>query len=200
MTGTTGKDWVCLGQSTLTISVNTKGGDDYIQAANLIDVDDNSYIGTGGTLQAGDYPIGTLVVTAGGGDDRIHAGRGDDILKGEAGNDVIVSCGGRNAVAGGAGFDYIETTTQPTPSCAPADDAVGSIYCGNDDYDGIYVRGPAHQCIDAGAGQFVSSSSDDCTYTFAAGSRLTPTSFDVGTVRNCAEPNIAQNNEPCGCD
>ena len=99
---------------------------------------------------------------------------------------------------------YIETVSRRgyrwIAESGAQDDAVGSLLCGGKGNDLLIGAGPSHQCMDAGPDQAPAGGANDCLYAFTAAGRPTPNSSDVGTVRNCANPNIAANGEPCGCD
>jgi Ca2+-binding RTX toxin-like protein len=112
-----------LAATNRTISINTLGGDDYVNAFGLtgaaVNVDagagDDSIVGgeRGDTLNGGN---GSDLIFGFGGNDRIDGGAGNDVLlggfgndwiRGGAGNDLIIDFFGRNDIDGGSGFDII---------------------------------------------------------------------------------------------
>jgi Ca2+-binding RTX toxin-like protein len=112
-----------LAATNRTVSINTLGGDDYVNAFGLlgaaVNVDagagDDSIVGgeRGDTLTGGS---GNDLIFGFGGNDRIDGGAGNDILfggfgndriRGGSGSDILIDFFGRNDLDGGSGFDII---------------------------------------------------------------------------------------------
>jgi len=101
ITGTTGRDFICAGDSNNII--RAKGQDDIIYGRGGNDV---IYGGYGNdTIWAGD---GNDLVRAGGGKDAVSAGAGTDTVLGGDGADRISGDAGNDKITGGDGHDMVE--------------------------------------------------------------------------------------------
>jgi len=188
--GSTGPDVICTAGGD--DAVYAQGGDDIVLAGGrVVDASGNPIAGRSG-------PPGNDLVHGGNGNDQIFGNSGNDVLFGEGGNDIVIGCGGRNYVDGGDGDDVV--TSAVFPVCGAQDDAVGSLLCGGKGNDILVGAGPSHQCMDAGPDQAPAAGTQDCTYAFTAAGRTTPNAADLGTAKNCANPNVTAGGEPCGCD
>lgn len=186
--GSSGPDVICMAGNSK--SVDSKAGADHVTRGLVYDTATSTALTS---AAAGNYNIITDS-----GNDFIITGDGDDTISSGTGADVVIACGGRNTVRAGSGGDVIAGGFSGV--CDPADDVVGSLYCGETDNDTILGQGPAHQCMDPGADQSPLPGYNDCTYEYEAVGRATPTAFDVGTGRNCASKNVTMDDVDCGCD
>ncbi len=189
ITGGNGDDLIDGGAGTDTL--NGGNGTDVIYGG---DDGDTIYAAAGPYYLGGDD-----FVDGGAGDDdivgsnRFLGSGGDNVILGGDGDDNIISGTGRDVVKGGAGDDYVGNTYVGIGDLP--DDVVGNLLCGDDGDDYVLGFGPAHQCLDGGAG------TDTCNYDDHLAT--SPTSKDVGTTKNCETiigAPISGRHPSCGCE
>jgi hypothetical protein len=183
VTGSLKDEIICVGDGD--VRVQARAGNDDVHKGEHMTIKDGQ-----GNIENPDQ-TGSLTADLGPGDDTaVVAGNSDDLIFGGKGNDVIVACGGRNVLNGDDGNDILAGAFY----CAAADLEMGSIYCGGDGNDLLGGIGPAHQCMDGGAG------TDNCHYGYSGDDPDGAEDEDLGTARSCETTNVTLDSAPCGCD
>ncbi len=98
-----------------TVTIDLKGGDDYLIIDDSVNYDIRAKGGDGDDVLIGGSGNDTLigqegddVIEGGAGDDYLEGGYGDDVIRGNEGKDVLYGLDGKDRLFGGEGQDYID--------------------------------------------------------------------------------------------